>query len=227
MLLLFHINLFSFFQVNSSAFPVPEFTVSFGFLFVLIVEQIVKEFRDFSTDTEESENRDESRNHPSFRSFMLLLALSLHSVFEGLAIGLQPDMNNIIQIFIAVTLHKVIIAFSLGLNLIQTNLSLSSIVKSNVIFSIASPIGMAAGILVDEFGKSDVSNIVSGVLQGLACGTFVYVTFFEILPHELNSNESRLCKLVTLILGFSMVCLVLFLDPTEAPECIQKQYHLI
>ena len=189
---------------------------------MLILEQIVKEFKDKRTDVEEPEadsgHEDESRPHPTLRSFMLLLALSLHSLFEGLAIALQPDMNDIIQIFIAVIIHKVIIAFSLGLNLIQTNLSLSSIIKSNILFSVTSPLGMAIGILVEAVGQDVSSSIVNGVLQGLACGTFVYVTFFEILPHELGDSENRLFKLLSLIVGFSVVCFVLFLDPSEAAQ---------
>lgn len=33
--------------------------------------------------------------HSSFRSFMLFLSLSLHSVFEGLAIGLQSSDSKV------------------------------------------------------------------------------------------------------------------------------------
>lgn len=35
--------------------------------------------------------------HSSFRSFMLFLSLSLHSVFEGLAIGLQSTDSKVRQ----------------------------------------------------------------------------------------------------------------------------------
>lgn len=191
---------------------------------MLILEQIVKEFKHKhnNIDIEEPQADTESKPHPTLRSLMLLLALSLHSLFEGLAIALQPDMNGIIQIFIAVIIHKVIIAFSLGLNLIQTDLSLSSIIKSNILFSVTSPLGMAIGILVEEFGHNVNSSIVNGILQGIACGTFVYVTFFEILPHELSDSKNNLFKLLSLILGFTMVCCVLFLDPSEAAQCIKS-----
>lgn len=205
------------YKYTKSSFPVSEFTVSFGFLLVLILEQIVKEFK--HEHNVESQADAESKPHPTLRSFMLLLALSLHSLFEGLAIALQPNMNGIIQIFIAVIIHKVIIAFSLGLNLVQTDLSLSSIIKSNILFSVTSPLGMAIGILLEEFGHNVNTSIINGILQGLACGTFVYVTFFEILPHELSDSKNNLFKLLLLILGFAMVCCVLFLDPSEAPQC--------
>jgi zinc transporter ZupT len=41
------------------------------------------------------------------RSVLLLATLSIHSVFEGLAIGLQTNIDSVLDIFIAVMTHKV------------------------------------------------------------------------------------------------------------------------
>merc|ERR1712212_637886 len=58
---------------------------------------------------------DEHRFHHSpLRSVMLLLALSFHSVFEGIAIGLQDNSGQFFSIVIAVIVHKTVMAFSLG-----------------------------------------------------------------------------------------------------------------
>jgi zinc transporter 1/2/3 len=230
---------------------VAEFTVSFGFFLVLILEQIVQDCKDKrpecnmpqdetvrsdvnqSCDPEAQCHLDdvvedgssivdvpvyrEPELHPALRSLVLLFALSLHSLFEGLAVGLQDDVSSLLQIFVAVVLHKTVIAFSLGLSLVQTELSLASVIKSNFLFSITSPLGICTAIALEEFGHSMNSSITSGILQALACGTFLYVTFFEILPHELSQSENRLLKLLALLLGFSVVCFVLFIDPTETP----------
>ncbi|XP_071449773.1 zinc transporter ZIP1-like [Hetaerina americana] len=152
--------------------------------------------------------------HSRFRSFLLLTALSVHSLFEGLAIGLQPNVDALLQIFVAVALHKLVIAFSLGLNLVQSELEVSSIVKSNLLFCLTTPIGLAIGMGVEEFGHSMYSSAINGVLQGLSCGTFVYVTFFEVLPHELNIGQDRLMKVLAILIGFSFVCGVIYLDPS-------------
>ena len=53
-------------------------------------------------------------DHSSLRSYLLLLALTFHSVFEGLAIGLQQVSGQLFSIFTAVIIHKAIMAFSLG-----------------------------------------------------------------------------------------------------------------
>ncbi|KAE8741266.1 hypothetical protein FOCC_FOCC013188 [Frankliniella occidentalis] len=156
--------------------------------------------------------------HSTFRSVLLTAALSLHSVFEGLAIGLQPDVDSVMQFLLAVGLHKAVIAFGLGLNLAQSRLSLWSCIRSNLIFSVASPIGIAIGLGIEDFGHSVDESAVNGILQGLACGTFFYVTFFEVLPHELNQGGDRLLKLLAILIGFSVICGVMFLDPDASPD---------
>jgi Predicted divalent heavy-metal cations transporter len=45
--------------------------------------------------------------HSSFRSVLLFVSLSLHSLFEGLAIGIQPDLDTVLQVAVAVIIHKV------------------------------------------------------------------------------------------------------------------------
>ncbi|KFM69124.1 Zinc transporter ZIP1, partial [Stegodyphus mimosarum] len=230
-------------------YPVAEFLFAFGFLTVLIVEQIVLNCQDdvdeekvpFLAHEHSHQNPDEVSNtinnygsvneeriehhdheisfhqdqssHSVLRSLLLVFALSLHSVFEGLAIGLQASAENVIRILLAVLIHKCILAFTLGLNLSHSKLKKGSIVKGNIFFSLTSPIGIVIGVVVIDFVKGLSMLVTSGVLQGLAAGTFLYVTFFEVLPHELNSSEDRMVKMACLLLGFSVVSLLLTFLP--------------
>lgn len=170
-----------------------------------------------SLPVNDDDDDEEDDEHSPIRALILLLALSLHSIFEGLAVGLQPTSSEVLQIFVALLLHKCILAFSLGLNLVQSKMSTGAIVRANLIFSITSPLGIGIGIAVTDFeSSSPVSKLVDGLFQGIACGTFVYIVFFEILPHEFNSfikHPSRLLKVLFLILGYSTVALLLFLEP--------------
>ncbi|XP_052092471.1 zinc transporter ZIP1-like [Mytilus californianus] len=122
-----------------------------------------------------------------FRSILLILALSLHSVFEGLAVGLQTETSSILKIFTGLVIHKGVISFSLGLALSQSSLSYCASLRSLLIFSAASPIGVAIGLIVDGLGVGSSPSLAIGILEGLACGTFLYVTFFEILQHEFSN----------------------------------------
>lgn len=163
----------------------------------------------------------------SLRSIMLLLALSFHSVFEGVAIGLQENSGQLLSIFIAVIVHKAVMAFSLGLNIAQSSLTRRSFIISNVIFSLSSPIGVAFGIAMEDLPDSLSTDICNGVLQGrpgelteaglnilipgIAGGTFLYITFFEVLPHEMNVPKKRPLKVFFVILGFASISGLLFI----------------
>jgi len=54
------------------------------------------------------------------------------------------------------------------------------------------------------------SSFASGILQGIADGTFLYVTFFEIFQRELAERDSRLFKVLSIIVGYSVVTGLLY-----------------
>ncbi|XP_053573701.1 zinc transporter ZIP1 [Bombina bombina] len=220
-----------------TVFPLPEFILGVGFLLVLIVERIVLECSERMTSETTPLLSNSSSNaslhghshsshndiehprhhfhvdfnaHSSFRSFILILSLSVHSVFEGIAIGLQNIQSEVLQLAIAILVHKSIIAVSLSLLLLQSNVQTRWFVLSIVMFALMSPLGIGIGIGVMQT-QAEGSSMVQCVLEGLAAGTFVYITFLEILPHELNSNKWRLPKILFILLGFSGMAALRFL----------------
>ncbi|XP_033750467.1 zinc transporter ZIP1-like [Pecten maximus] len=168
----------------------------------------------YSLDKESSHDSHIHFVHQYFtlRVLCLLLAVSLHSLLEGLAVGLQRSTMSVLGVSTALLLHKGILSFSLGMNLVQSKLSRPAIIVSVVIFGLSSPVGIGIGIGIIDLWISEVSILVQGILQGIACGTFLYVTFFEVLPREFNSSEIRLVKVTFLIIGFTVVSGTVFLE---------------
>ena len=146
----------------------------------------------------------------SLRVYILILALSLHSVFEGLALGLIADVERLAQIAVAIVIHKSIIAFSLGVNLVQQEMPTKTIYKSVILFSIMAPIGSGIGIAVIHNATQLSSSFSSAILQGIANGTFLFVTLFEIFQSELGANGNRLLKVLFMIVGYSVVTALLY-----------------
>jgi zinc transporter 1/2/3 len=70
-----------------------------------------------------------------------LIALSTHSIFEGIAVGLQDDPTDIWSFFVAIGLHKWAAAMSLGISM-NTNMenSQSTVSLLITIFAIATPL---------------------------------------------------------------------------------------
>ncbi|KAM9817389.1 zinc transporter ZIP1 [Neosynchiropus ocellatus] len=214
-------------------FPLPEFIMAAGFFMVLIVEKFVLNCHNEGRHTEERAPllHDHANGHPNtnldlessshhvhvdfqahspFRSFMLFLSLSLHSVFEGLAIGLQNSDSKVVEICIAILVHKSIIVFSLSVKLVQSAVRPAWVALYICVFAVMSPLGIAIGIGVIE-AQLKAGAMIQGVLEGLAAGTFIYITFLEILPHELNSPGKPLLKVLFILLGFSVMAGLTFL----------------
>nr|XP_002734196.1 PREDICTED: zinc transporter ZIP1-like [Saccoglossus kowalevskii] len=152
----------------------------------------------------------------ALRSVLFLLALSLHSIFEGMAVGLQSDVSSTLELFIAIALHKGVVAFSFSLNLIQSKLSKVAMVMSIITFAVMSPIGVAIGMAASAAATTGPEALfANGFLQGLATGTFLYITFFEILPHELNERRDGMIKVLWILLGYAVMTIINLSVPHE------------
>jgi len=79
-----------------------------------------------------------------------------------------------------------------------------------LVFAVMSPLGIAIGISVME-AELAAGALIQAILEGLAAGTFVYITFMEILPHELNSAGQQLLKVLFILLGFTIMAALTFL----------------
>lgn len=147
----------------------------------------------------------------SLRSFLVVLALSFHSVMEGLAIGLEMELADVWTLFTAVSIHECTILFCVGLEMLITRHSLVSIVTHIVTLALVSPFGVIVGTLVTINPALDAGAQGLGIaaLQGLAAGTILYVTFFEVLDKERKRDSTPgLLKLAFVIVGFClMICL--------------------
>ena len=62
----------------------------------------------------------------SFRDFLTVLALSLHAIFEGLAVGLGDDEEGVWVLFAAICSHKFVMSFCIGVELGRIHLSCST-----------------------------------------------------------------------------------------------------
>ena len=132
---------------------------------------------DDSTQTTEDKNNangDEKDCETLFRmkTVVLLIALSLHMIFEGLATGLQKTESEVWTLLSVIMLHKCMIAFSIGLQ-IWTFRKMKLIILAAVGFSVVAPVGIIIGAAVSEVnGEGRAQGVTSGVLQSLTTRDF-------------------------------------------------------
>jgi len=145
----------------------------------------------------------------SVREVMVVMALSVHSLFEGLAVGLEDSSGGVWQLFLAIAIHSIAIVFCIGTDMVNNGTNQVRIIISMVVLSSVTPIGVVVGILLtfDAHVQTGGDMLLMGVLQGLASGTLLYITFFEVLSREKLGRHgmSGLVGALFILLGFSLM----------------------
>lgn len=143
----------------------------------------------------------------NFTPFMLMIALSVHATFEGIALGLQPDFINTMDIVIAILVHKGAAASALGISLVKNFPKDFTMVRQLVfLFSIATPIGVIIGMLCSNAGET-----VDVVMSSLAGGTFIYIGCTEIIVHEFSKGGNKLLKIIAYLCGAALITSLCFM----------------
>ncbi|KAL4717418.1 hypothetical protein ACJJTC_017305 [Scirpophaga incertulas] len=142
----------------------------------------------------------------------LLAALFVHSLLEGLAIGLQEESSQVLMLLAAVASHKFVVGFCLGAELCASAPGrLCAHIVCVTLFSggTVTGIGIGAGLEVSTAVKD---SLAIPVMQALAAGTLLYVTVSEVLPRERARWHERrrtagVTQLAALASGFGLMYL--------------------
>lgn len=119
--------------------------------------------------------------HGSFlASIILLFALSIHSIFEGLAIGISSDLSGVMSTAAAVLAHKAFAGYALGSSMIASQMNDSHFFVLVFIFSFCSMMGIILGMLCEQLTSAGNVHTVTGIIQAMVAGTFLYVSIVEI-----------------------------------------------
>lgn len=142
----------------------------------------------------------------------MLTALTVHSLIEGLAIGIQDNTAAVMILFIAVVSHKFVVGFCLGVELsVSSGVTFKQHFAAIFVFSAGSVLGIAIGMALVDLSAVEDSNAL-GILQGIAGGTLLYVTVCEVLPREKarwHQNQihraAGLIQLLAFAIGFTLM----------------------
>ncbi|XGW22479.1 hypothetical protein V3C99_005032 [Haemonchus contortus] len=219
-------------------FPLPQFFTCVGFFLVYLIEEIcIKVFamkhdhsstvevekpvqkdtlnlRKFSLVMEETANYAvaESSEGSLLKSLTFAVAMSFHSILEGFALGVQNTTARIVTLFISLILHKGVEAFSVGLQISKGNSNkLKAVIATILIYAMMTPLGSGLGTLLQ---MSNISRLHKDgavlILESLAAGTFIYVTFLEVLAHEKDNEHNSLKQLLAIFIGFAVIAALQF-----------------
>ncbi|KAK4317275.1 hypothetical protein Pmani_011634 [Petrolisthes manimaculis] len=179
-------------------------------------------------DTKEGNVGTDNEALSMMRSLVMVAALSIHSIMEGLALGLVHSNRDVWVLFGALSAHKLIIAFCMAMELLENGASRLSFILSMLIFSLASPVGGVIGTLVVSIMTETTAAgvLVPTILQGLSAGTILYVTFCEVLERERAKQNIGYVRMWTFLLGFVFMAGMQVLDSMVEEESVvsESQY---
>lgn len=143
----------------------------------------------------------------SFRAYVLLVAMSIHSIFAGIAFGISDSGRETFDMFIAMISHKWSEALTVGVSLITSRISSNRSFYMILFFSFITPFGILIGCLL-----SGMSDTVVGVALAISSGTFIYISCAEIIIEEFSNNQQVFMKFLAYTLGIVFVSLMLLIE---------------
>ena len=133
-------------------------------------------------------------------AYTLWVALMVHSTLEGFGVGVTSSVQQGAIVF-AILIHKGFESLALNSALLEAQIPYPVYLLLYGIFCLSIPVGAMAGAIL----KTSGSSAFSGVITGLASGSFMYIGTMEMLPTTLSSCENMLLA-IALFMG-SAACM--------------------
>ena len=146
--------------------------------------------------------------HHMTTPWLLVLGLSLHSAADGLAIGSAAAGTSeavTALVAMAVLIHKVPAAFSLGVFSMHEREDRNDSIKDVVLFSLATPVM----IMISFYALEGLDEHLIALAMLFAAGTFLYVATVDTLP-DIHNPETGREALKNVLIGVVVMILVLY-----------------
>jgi zinc transporter 1/2/3 len=180
-------------------FPLVALLAGVGFLIILLIDKVVIRFGHHA-----SENFERGSVYP----YVLMLALSVHSVIAGIALGLEDETVLATTILIAVLAHKATAAMALAISFTRGQLEAARQRKLLLLFFTMTPVGVLIGTTGAHFLEGADEALLEGIFDAIAAGTFLYISVVNILSEEFQTEANRIPLYAMTLLGFSCMALL-------------------
>ena len=164
----------------------------------------LRNLADSSTDLNQIDKTIKNRNLPkknSITSYLLLIALGFHGLFEGISLGMQSTIKETLFLFFFFSLHKWAASLSLGISFVKSGVNKKQFIIMILIFSLISPLGICMGMILTKFS----SDILEGIFLSITVGTFIYIACSEIIIDEFSEAKYKYLKFLFFLLGAGIV----------------------
>ena len=183
-----------------------------GFLLMLVFEGFGLGHSVHEEHHDHAETSGHGHVHHPESAAALPLGLSVHAIADGLAIGAASATGESAAaalVAVAVLLHKVPAAFSLGIFVSHERVDRRAAIRDVVAFSLVTPVALLASAWLLD-GES---SLLALILM-FSAGTFLYVATVDTLPEIHASSTGRRIALDVMLGAAVFALLLVVLDLT-------------
>jgi len=149
-------------------------------------------------------------------TYILELAISIHSIIIGIDLGVTTDEAK--TLLIALTMHQFFEGLGLGYRIaeIKYESKLPAIFNS-LAYAVTTPLGVGIGIVIHTTSASTTASsiIFKGVMDSLAAGVMIYAALVTLVAEEFSSKKfnamspvGRAVCFLSLYLGAGLMSLI-------------------
>lgn len=138
------------------------------------------------------EHNNMGRHGPFFslrKAWLFIIAISLHKLPEGLAVGVAygaENMVNPLSLVLGIALHNVPEGLTMAISLVGAGESKAKAVATSCLLGLIQPLGALIGLLLIGFGSSFIPFAMA-----VAGGTLLFVVVNEILPETYGYKQTE------------------------------------
>lgn len=167
-----------------------------GFLLIALIDVLIKHFHMVGCPCEC--HKDEHKHEIS--SLSAFIGLSVHAICDGLALAaafLGGEKVGFVAL-VGMCVHKFVVLFSLSSSLLLTDKSVGSRWTYLGTFIMISPV---AALLFYLFFNGFHVHEFAGLPMAFAAGTFMFVTFSNMLPEAFHRKDHELASFIVVLIG--------------------------
>ena len=172
------------------AYPLAPLLAAIGVVVLLLIDRVV-----FETTRRVGSQQTGGTRKPIYPG-VLLGVLAIHSIITGIALGLEPELAAFLLVTLGLLLHKGSAAFSLMVSVNASGLDKSRLRSVLTTFVVMTPLGIVLGMAASSLMVGRTAMLVTGSVNALAAGTFIYVAILDVIDSEMSRFDDRVAHFV-------------------------------
>lgn len=137
-----------------------------------------------------------SQTSSKVKALIVLLAISVHSFFEGLSINPHTTTSTFA---VGMLLHKILESFTIGVSIYQSPFSEPIRICLVLFYSALTPFGIILATILTK-----VNGALAIWFTALTLGSMLFIVFIEMIAHSFNDPKTNAVNLCMLVVGYAV-----------------------